>query len=250
MKRISLLKSMVALFYILLSTPMFAQSHDKAVMNQFLVGETGAGALWPQEYYTIFPGHHRSYSKTANETNKLLFREQMKQKALLKEEEHAQALDSALLNRAREELKYIMDRTPGVGDVAWMGEKEKITNIMDLFKKNIERVTLDGGTPAEYREWLMIWNTYNFAIQEMRDAYMPMGNRQEAYIYIYQAVFRENKALTERILFLRNAKETKDILQKRKHAKDVKLSKVGEVAKSAHGRWKVAMASVASLGNK
>ena len=247
MKRISLLISMVSLICILLSSPMFAQSHDGAVMNQFLVGETGAGALQPQLYYTLF---HKSYGNSANATNKLLFRQYMKQKALIKEEEHAQTLDSALLDRAREELKYIMDRTPGVGDVAWMGEKEKITNIMDLFKKNIERVTLDGGTPAEYREWLMRWNTYNFAIQEMRDAYMPMGNRQEAYIYIYQAVFRENKALTERILFLRNAKETKDILQKRQQAKDIKLSKVGEVAKSAHGRWKVAMASAASLGNK
>ena len=120
---------------------------------------------------------------------------------------------------------------------------------MDMFKKNIERVTLDGGTPAEYRDWLSKWNAYNQAIQAARDAYMPMGNRQEAYINIYQTVFRENKALTERILFLRSNKETKDILQKRQQAKDVKLSKVGEAAKNAQGRWKLAMASVTGLGN-
>ena len=236
----------LSVFCCLASIAIHAQSHDGAVMNQFLVGETGAGALQPQLYYTLF---HRSYGNSANATNKLLYRGQMKMMALTKEELHAQGLDSALIDRARVEALYIVDRTPGAGDIAWIGESEKVNNIMDMFKKNIERVTLDGGTPAEYRDWLSKWNAYNQAIQAARDAYMPMGNRQEAYINIYQTVFRENKALTERILFLRSNKETKDILQKRQHAKDVKLSKVGEAAKNAQGRWKLALASVTGLGN-
>ena len=79
--------------------PLHAQTvtynHDASVMNQFLVGETGAGHLTPDLYYDAL---HKSYRNSAMMTSKQMFRLQMMQ-ALSKEETHAEVIDSMLTDR-------------------------------------------------------------------------------------------------------------------------------------------------------
>ena len=74
-------------------------NHDASVMNQFTIGEIGAGSFTPDLYYDAF---HKSYRNGAMMTNKQFYRSQLKL-ALTPEESHAENLDSALNERKRVE---------------------------------------------------------------------------------------------------------------------------------------------------
>lgn len=155
-------------------------NHDESVMNQFTIGETGAGSFTPDFYYDAL---HENYRNGAMMTNKQFFRTQM-QLMLHQEEPHAEALDSALTQRMRVEAINMADRTPGVTDLAYQVEKSKIEGKLDILKRNIERITLEGGTVQSYRTWLESYNAINCGLQAVRDAYMPMGERKEQYLAI------------------------------------------------------------------
>lgn len=218
-------------------------NHDSSVMNQFLVGETGTGSFTPDWYYDAF---HKNYRNGAMMTNKQMFRSQMKMLALNKEEGHAEALDSALTERKRVEFLNVADRTPGVTDVAWQVEKTKIEGKLDLLKKNIEKITLSGGTSAQYREWLERYNALNCGLQAVRDAYMPQGKRKEQYLEIYKDVLAKNVEVCELLTYLRSMRSVKDITD---NAKPPKQFDIARIARSAHGRWKVAMAAGGGVGD-
>lgn len=216
-------------------------NHDDAVMNQFTVGEVGAGALGgddpiAREWYYLL---HRNYQNNAMATNKQFFRTQMKL-ALTPEEGHAEALDSALNERKRVEALNIADRTPGVTDVAWQVEKGKIENKLDIFKKNIERLTTEGAPAKEYIIWMERYNCINCGLQAVRDAYMPQGKRKEQYIEIYKDILLKNTEVCEYISYLRYQKMIKRDSTK---IRPLPKTKVGLIARTAHGRWKVAMAA-------
>lgn len=216
-------------------------NHDDAVMNQFTVGEVGAGALGgddpiAREWYYLL---HRNYQNNAMATNKQFFRTQMKL-ALTPEEGHAEALDSALNERKRVEALNIADRTPGVTDVAWQVEKGKIENKLDIFKKNIERLTTEGAPAKEYIFWMERYNCINCGLQAVLDAYMPQGKRKEQYIEIYKDILLKNTEVCEYISYLRYQKMTKRDSTK---IRPLPKTKVGLIARTAHGRWKVAMAA-------
>jgi len=216
-------------------------NHDDAVMNQFTVGEVGAGALGgddpiAREWYYLL---HRNYQNNAMATNKQFFRTQMKL-ALTPEEGYAEALDSALNERKRVEALNIADRTPGVTDVAWQVEKGKIENKLDIFKKNIERLTTEGAPAKEYIIWMERYNCINCGLQAVRDAYMPQGKRKEQYIEIYKDILLKNTEVCEYISYLRYQKMIKRDSTK---IRPLPKTKVGLIARTAHGRWKVAMAA-------
>ena len=217
-------------------------NHDDPVMNQFTVGEIGAGSLGGNDpiarewYYTL----HRNYQSGAYMTNKQMFRSQMKMLALNKEEGHAEALDSALNERKRVEFLNIADRTPGVTDVAWQVEKPKVEGKLALLKGNIEKITILGGTSAQYRQWLERYNAINCGLQAVRDAYMPQGKRKEQYLAIYKDILIKNTEVCELLAFLRAKRSVQDITE---NSQQPKRSDVARIARSAHGRWKVAMAA-------
>ena len=114
-------------------------NHDESVMNQFTIGETGAGSFTPDWYYDVL---HKNYRNGAMMTNKQFFRSQMNL-TLYQEVPHAESLDSALTERMRVEAKNIADRTPGLTDIAWQVERGKIESKLSVLKGNIERITLD-----------------------------------------------------------------------------------------------------------
>ena len=218
-------------------------NHDASVMNQFTIGEVGLGSFTPDIYYDML---HKNYRNGAMMTNKQLFRTQMHME-LNKEEGHAEALDSALNERKRVEMKNIADRTPGVTDVAWQVEKGKIENKLDIFKKNIERLTKEGAPAKVYIFWMERYNCINCGLQAVRDAYMPQGKRKEQYIAIYKDILEKNNELCEYIAYLRYQKMIKRDSTK---ARPLPKTKVGLIARTSHGRWKMALAGVTGLGDE
>lgn len=211
-------------------------NHDASVMNQFTIGEIGAGSFTPDLYYDAF---HKSYRNGAMMTNKQFYRSQLKL-ALTPEESHAENLDSALNERKRVEELNIADRTPGVTDVAWQVEKSKIESKLAIYKKNIESLITEGAPAKEYIVWMERYNAINCGLQAVRDSYMPQGKRKEQYIAIYKDILLQNTEVCEYIAYLRSAKEVKRIND---NPRPLPKTQFGLIARTAHGRWKVAMAA-------
>jgi hypothetical protein len=137
------------------------------------------------------------------------------------------------------------DRTPGVTDLAYQVEKGKIEGKLAVLKQNIERITLEGGTAGEYRTWLERYNAINCGLQAVRDAYMPMGKRKEQYLAIYKDILLKNTEVCELILALRHMKSAKDAMNT---AQAPHRANISTIARSAHGRWKVALAAGGGVG--
>lgn len=239
MKWNSIYKAMAVVVMAFITTLLHGQTynHDASVMNQFLIGETGAGSFTPDLYYDLF---HKSYRNGAMMTNKQAFRTQM-QLALHAEEPYAENVDSALTDRMRVEFKNIADRTPGVTDVAWQVEKGKIEGKLDILKKNIERITVNGGSVQSYREWLERYNAIQCGIDAIRNAYMPQGSRKEQYIAIYKDILTKNVEVCEYLDYLRAAKKVKSLNGNR--VQSIDTTKIGRIARASHGRWKIAWAA-------
>ena len=243
MRRCVFIFSLLATAIVSANAQSVTYNHDSSVMNQFTIGEVGLGSFTPDFYYDAW---HKSYRNGAMMTNKQLFRTQMHLE-LNKEEGHAEALDSALNERKRVELLNIADRTPGITDVAWQVEKGKIENKLDIFKKNIERLTKEGAPARKYIVWMERYNCINCGLQAVRDAYMPQGKRKEQYIAIYKDILEKNTEVCEYISYLRYQKEIKKHPDK---ARPLPRTKIGLVARTAHGRWKMAIAGVTGLGDE
>ena len=176
----------VLLLAAMLPLSVMAQSvtynHDESVMNQFTIGETGAGSFTPDWYYDVL---HKNYRNGAMMTNKQFFRSQMNL-TLYQEVPHAEALDSALTERMRVEAKNIADRTPGLTDI-----------------------------------------------------------RKEQYLAIYKDILLKNTEVCEYILYLRKLKEVKN---NSGSAPAPHRANITTICRSAHGRWKVAMAAGGGIG--
>lgn len=210
-------------------------NHDASVYNQFLVTEVGGGSLTPSLWYD---GLHRSYSKWAHKVNKNGLRVAMTlelepQKAM------AQEIDSALTYRAKIEAMNVADRTPKALDLAWQTEKTKIEKKFQIFRENINKITMCGGSSQDYREWLEIYNCLQVALKAVRDAYMPLNERKKQYLEIYHDIVLRNQQLVGHISSLSYHKEVDGLL----HSKvKPKYARLGSYTSEAFGRWKVSMA--------
>lgn len=240
MRRSVFILSLLATAIVSANAQSVTYNHDSSVMNQFTIGEVGLGSFTPDLYYDAL---HKSYRNGAMMTNKQLFRTQMHLE-LNKEEGHAEALDSALNERKRVELLNIADRTPGVTDVAWQVEKGKIENKLDIFKKNIEKLTMEGAPAKVYIIWMERYNAINCGLQAVRDAYMPQGMRKEQYLAIYKDILEKNTEVCEYISYLRYEKMIKRDSTK---VRPLPKTKIGLVARTALGRWKLANTGVAGI---
>ena len=95
--------------------------------------ETGTGALSPDLYYSIL---HNKYKKSAAVKNKLSFRT-LAGVNLYNQTDEAEAIDSALVSRAKIEALNVADRQ---ADIAWVAEGDKVNGQMVRFKRNIDRI--------------------------------------------------------------------------------------------------------------
>ena len=235
-KKVAKMTTALLLMAVTVTSTAQTYNHDAPVYNQFLVGETGGGSLTPQLYYDAV---HRSYQKWASMENKNLFRGQF---ALVLEQEKplAEQIDSALTYRARIEAMNVADRTPKALDLAWQAEKGKIEKKFQLFRENINKITMKGGTSQDYRRWLEIYNCLQTALQAVRDAYMPLTERKRQYLEIYHDLVSRNAQLVQFVTSLSCGQEADELLHSKVSPRYVRLS---GYTSDALGRWKVAMAA-------
>ena len=208
-------------------------NHDSSKMNQITVGETGAGALKPELYYTLL---HNKYKKTAAVKNKLAFRTTAGV-ASYQQVDEAEAIDSALTSRAKIEALNVADRQV---DLAWLAEKDKVESQMRQFQKNIDRILLTGGSPKEKERWSGYYQVYQCAIKATKDAYMPNAERKRQYLQIYADVSKQNDVLVKYLVQLSNRNATKNLLSASNNRSIDKRS----IISNAMSRWNESRSAV------
>ncbi len=207
-------------------------SHDDAKMNQITVAEIGSGSLTPSLYYQLL---HKSYQKSAAAKNKLGFRTTAGIN-LYNQVDDAEALDSAMTQRARIEALNVADRSGGALDVAWLAESDKINSALDNFKKNIRRIAEAGGSGNEQEYWREYHNIYLCAVKSVQDAYMPNAERKKQYLRIHADIIRKNETLVRYLVRLANAAKVEDLLEATATIEDRRA----QIAMAAMNRWREA----------
>ena len=202
-------------------------NHDDAKMNQITVQETGAGGLTPAFYYDVF---HNSYQKSAAAKNKLSFRS-LAGVAAWQQIEDADSIEASLKKRAEIEALNVADRQI---DIAWLAEGTKLTNKLDDFQSNINRIIGAGGTFNDKERWNNYYNIFQCAIKATQDAYMPNAQRKKEYLAIYADICKENETLIKYIVQLNSKAKTAELLS----ATSTRQNHNGAIATAAHNRWR------------
>ncbi len=246
MKKNKLIQNLI--LAIVLATPCYLQAqvsvsynHDDAKMNQITVMEIGAGGLTPTWYYDIF---HNNYQKSAAEKNKLSYRT-LAGIASYQQIEDAEQVDSALTKRAKVEALNVADRSGGALDLAWVAEGSKITNKLQAYQTNINRIISAGGSFTDKERWEEYYNMFQCAIKATQDAYMPNSQRKKQYLQIYADICKQNDTLVSFIVQLSKQKKTAELLAATSERSDRKA----EFATAAHNRWREAGLRTANNSN-
>ncbi len=203
-------------------------NHDSPKMNQITVEETGAGALKPEPYYTLL--HNKFAFRTTAGV------------ASYQQVDEAEAIDSALTSRAKIEALNVADRQV---DLAWLAEKDKVESQMRQFQKNIDRITMTGGSPKEKERWSDYYQVYQCAIKATRDAYMPNAQRKKEYLQIYADVSRQNDVLVKYLVQLSNRNAAKNLLSATESRPIDKRS----IISNAMSRWNESRSAVRGSQN-
>lgn len=161
------------------------------------------------------------------------------------EKPHAEKIDSALNKRKRVEELNIADRTPAAMDFSWTAEKKKVETKLAMLKKGIDRITIEGGSSSDYRQWVEKYNALNGGLQAIRDAYMPSSKRKEQYLMIYDDIMRQNIELSQYLVWLRSRK----LIKNYGDSGPVRMADFGTCARSAFGRWAVALATASRVAH-
>ncbi len=240
MRKILFLSAMLMGICPLVKAQSVTYNHDDAKMNQITVMEIGSGGLTPSMYYTLL---HKSYKKSASSKNKLAYRTTAGLN-LYAQVDEAEALDSALNQRAKIEALNVADRSGGALDLAWMAESGKLNSKLADFERNIHRILEVGGTANEQTYWKEYYNVYQCAIKAAQNAYMPNAQRKKEYLRIYADVARKNETLILYIVRLSNAQKTSELLA----ATGNRESHKAQIVRNAFSRWRNACWSISRHG--
>ena len=232
MKRKSVLLAISLTLCLSAKAQYVTYNHDEDKMNQFLVGETGAGTLSPDYYYWLL---HNSYRQTASATNKLLYRTEAGASGYL-QVEMADSVRAAMEKRAGIEALNIADRSGGALDLAWAVEGDKISAKLESYKKNIDRILGVGGNTDNQSRWNEHYRMFSCAIKATQDAYMPNAERKKQYLAIYADICRDNEQLIEYLVRLNNANRANGLLNQQL----VRSNPAARAATAALKRWREA----------
>ena len=226
------LKSMLFVLGIVVAIQVDAQSyvtynHDAAKMNQITVQEVGTGSLTPDFYYWAF---HKSYQKTAASKNKLSFRA-LAGVSAYPQVEYADSVKAALTKRAEIEALNVADRQI---DIAWLAEGQKITDKLNAFQTNINRIVHAGGSIQDKDRWNDYYHIFQCAIKATQEAYMPNAQRKKEYLAIYADITKQNEMLIAFLVQLNKKARTAELLS----ATYSKPDRRAAIATAAHSRWK------------
>ena len=153
---------------------------------------------------------------------------------LYNQTDDAEALDSALTQRARIEALNVADRSGGALDMAWLAEGEKINTALGNFEKNIRRITEAGGSADTQEYWRDYYNMYLCAIKSVQDAYMPNSQRKKQYLRIHADILRKNEALVRYLVRLANSTKVEDLLEASITIEDRRA----QIAMAVMNRWR------------
>ena len=231
-KYIIYLKSMTFLLVLIVTIQVKAQSyvtynHDEAKMNQITVQEIGAGCLTPDLYYWAF---HNSYRNSAASKNKLTYRA-LAGVSAYPQVEDADSIEAALTKRAEIEALNIADRQI---DIAWLAEGSKITDKLNAFQTNINRIVGAGGSIHDKDRWNDYYHIFQCAIKATQDAYMPNAQRKKEYLAIYADITKQNETLIAYLVQLNKKAKTADLLSATYNKPDHRAA----IATAAHNRWR------------
>ena len=231
-KYIIYLKSMTFLLGLIVTIQVNAQSyvtynHDNTKMNQITVQEVGAGCLTPDFYYWAT---HHSYQKSAASKNKLTYRT-LAGVAVYPQVEDADSIEAALTKRAEIEALNIADRQI---DIAWLAEGSKITDKLNAFQTNINRIVSAGGSIHDKDRWNDYYHIFQCAIKATQDAYMPNAQRKKEYLAIYADIAKQNETLVAYLVQLNKKAKTAELLSATYNKPDHRAA----IATAAHNRWR------------
>ena len=226
------LKSMAFILGLTLASQVHAQSyvtynHDDAKMNQITVQEVGAGCLTPDLYYWAF---HNSYRNSAASKNKLTYRA-LAGVSAYPQVEDADSIEAALTKRTEIEALNIADRQI---DIAWLAEGSKITDKLNAFQTNINRIVGAGGSIHDKDRWNDYYHIFECAIKATQDAYMPNAQRKKEYLAIYADITKQNETLIAYLVQLNKKAKTADLLSATYNKPDHRSA----IATAAHNRWR------------
>lgn len=158
--------------------------HDNGFMNQFLVDETGAGAL--PSFYSLF---HKDYYASALGQNKMVAR--MADLLLLKQEEaYADSIRSYYESRAKEEAWNFADRSINVVDgLSFASKGEQAREMIRELENKVQFIIPYGGTADEYLLWKQKIQCLKQAVDILSSnflskgyaGYMPNSQRETQY---------------------------------------------------------------------
>ena len=211
-------------------------NHDETKMNQVTVQETGTGGLTPAFYYELF---HENYQQSAAAKNKLAFRT-LAGVAAYPQVSDADSVKAYLEARAKIEALNVADRQI---DLAWLAEGTKITNKLNDFQANINRIVSAGGTINDRERWNDYYNMFLCAIKATQEAYMPNAQRKKEYLAIYADITKQNETLIKFIVQANSRSKTAEMLS----ATYTKPDRKTAIVNAAHNRWRDA--SWRSAGN-
>lgn len=207
-------------------------SHDDAKMNQITVAEIGSGSLTPDFYYWLL---HNSYRESAAAKNKLGFRTTAGIN-LYNQVDEAEALDSAMTQRARIEALNVADRSGGALDVAWLAEGDKINSALKDLENNIRRIIEAGGSNYEQEHWREQYNVFLCAVKSVQEAYMPNAERKKQYLRIHADIIQKNEMLVRYLVRLANSTKVAELLD----ASAIIEDRRAQIAMAAMNRWREA----------
>ena len=143
----------------------------------------------------------------------------------------ADSVKVSLEKRAEIEALNVADRQI---DLAWLAEGTKITNKLNDFQNNINRIVSAGGTFNEKERWNDYYNIFQCAIKATQDAYMPNAQRKKEYLTIYADICKQNETLVKYIVKLNTRTKTKELLE----ATSTRPNHNGTYARAAYNRWR------------
>lgn len=195
-------------FLFAVNMQMFSQTyvHDEFKMQQFLVGETGGGALVddvstiPPYFYSTL---HSTYKKSANAKGKQIFRK-ARQSAAYEQREYSDSIKSYMKVREEQELFNIADRE--LDAIYLAGEGSKLSSALMKFKNNIESLSVLGGTTKDKEEYTDYYNMYSYGVKAVHSSVMPNNERSIAYRKIYKDICDKNHQLIKYMVALRQIK--------------------------------------------
>lgn len=216
-----------------ISAQSITYNHDESVMQQFLVGETGAGRFTPDLYYDTF---HKSYRNSAMAESKNVFRNDILL-TLIQETPHAEDIDSSLVSRAEVEALNVADRTPNITDAAWLVEGNKVEGELQELLSHINQIIPKGGSTSLKEVYTSKYNCLTTGLEAVREAYMPMSQRKMQYLSIYKNTKEVLSDLQDVLVYL----ESLANIRKMQVAHRQDRQKTRDIASEAKGRWRIAM---------